>query len=874
MVITTHPSGKMSVDKAFNASFNELLTLNKTIKKDEAASAVSTDGWAFEQLIQSGHFGDYCGYVIKATSRGELTTLSARGIVGPGGVMVYAQKFWAVIYKTQDSSFQLIDARTDAKTADVANFHACLPTQTLFTDSARFCGCCPDSYAFVNGYLFERYASSVSFAAYPSFEYGTLVGGRLTSAYGIHTGTWGFDFLPTTAAGLRRSLLNHYRNRPATMKLAANEGFCITDSTIMDLIVNNVKRGASIKQQLPYIQVYEKPVSGAYGTSGVVWLGVTPTLNTYKKYADQIAYVGISTANNINPLVLALFNQTVETAILYADYIFVRDTILDTILQDYSTLYQRLLKEQVVACQSTVDAAIKNFEDVIKQLQKESLSVKNVASSRNNLISASGVFELDLPGVPARKVLSSVSDLVSALSTLTSETKNWIKPLSQFSDEEKDALVQLGFKAEAKYPSLTLMADVSGMRKAFKAKHKKAQETLDLLVDSMNTGLSYESYAAGMTPIPDGFITKDPSGKWNSSYQYTDGNHCSNKEGRSFAWMGPSSSAYISNGDKLQAWLLQGFAPIDGIMRTGGRRTAFDEQYIESFTVSHGVDFSTLTMRIRTNYFSCKLGGRCQVPDQTMSRHLINAWLAHFLDGKIYGGANIEAAANVVFKGYDYDYAPKTGLVLEATRKDFSKGTGCSYHDDMAYDSHYIASQCWGEAADIGDRYAFVPPMVWEISVPLQKGIIPSVGIGESGQIHDLAAKIEADLQVMLGDVNSQCVEWLISSLRNAGILGEVKLCGKTSAQFVTPQTLACVTDFSLSNIAELKRIIDDCITSKAPADSIPVFSGDELAALKQLSKDIEDLAALSSDKVWFDGGFTPVAKGQNPELLGWYLHQ
>jgi hypothetical protein len=173
-----------------------------------------------------------------------------------------------------------------------------------------------------------------------------------------------------------------------------------------------------------------------------------------------------------------------------------------------------------------------------------------------------------------------------------------------------------------------------------------------------------------------------------------------------------------------------------------------------------------------------------------------------------------------------------------------------------------------------------VPVFHFQITFEAADSLSLTLPVNSDGRIRSSAvSSYKAGINAALSYCQEKALEWLFVALDECGMLGDVRLFGKTGHTYLSTETLAACTDCQLTNATELITLLTKLRDAKDCSDE--PFEGpalmlrghtDAYANITQLIKDLEHFAEMSKDKVWSWAGKSPIAKGTDWNLAGWYL--
>jgi hypothetical protein len=206
-----------------------------------------------------------------------------------------------------------------------------------------------------------------------------------------------------------------------------------------------------------------------------------------------------------------------------------------------------------------------------------------------------------------------------------------------------------------------------------------------------------------------------------------------------------------------------------------------------------------------------------------------------------------------------------------------------------AWDANHPHVHKWGSAWCPGVRNAeeyyrnslsAVPVFHFQITFEAADSLSLTLPVNSDGRIRSSAvSSYKAGINAALSYCQEKALEWLFVALDECGMLGDVRLFGKTGHTYLSTETLAACTDCQLTNATELITLLTKLRDAKDCSDE--PFEGpalmlrghtDAYANITQLIKDLEHFAEMSKDKVWSWAGKSPIAKGTDWNLAGWYL--
>lgn len=870
MIISTVPSrGTVCVDNVTQAKLNPLFYFKKAAPVIE--ESLSNDGWQFEKDLLMSNYGVYEGYAIGAVSKGVPTALSGAGTVTNGGDIYVTNKYVAIVYRAQ--SFFTVHVQKGAK-YESGSLSAILPTAFAYTTAAQLAGSPCSSYSYVNGILYEEFAGAVGLISFPQFTKGVIVDGRLKAAYGIKTGTWNMDIAPTNLPGLRKCLLNKWRALPSPKEYGENDGVYLGTANI-DGLIKAIQTGTSIAPFASQIQCYEAPASEALSNAGVCYFAVVPSPVLIDKYKGSIAGAGVKLDGKLEAAMSALCAATDEAGVLKAfesfDGVFVNSGTLKAILLEYEGKYAQLKAQ---AAKNAANDLIKARADVnlaISDFKKQNLDI-GAAIGDSRLVG----FIADLQYYVDTFIDNTVTELSAVLTTaekFIGDSKFWAYPMSLAPSEEQERILAEHPLQDGETTDLRMYVDTNGIKNALNDEFKAVCKSVKSEVEDLDALLKFPT---DNRDLGDFCHRQD----WGRSHR------CHHDNTRVYNTMGNLVVGSMTKQEQL-SYIQQGgwWLAKEGELAFGNRGDSMARNSgIESMYLSTVRGKKCITINVKTYYWGAILRDHNPIASFCDASQEMVQLIANKIGPKLRKMNGDEGSpVTVKFKGTSNPIG-EDGEVIKTlnprTDSTWADDDGNSKHSDV---HKWYSAWCPGVRNAEGyyrNSLAAVPVFHYQMVFEAADSLSLTLPTNSDGRIKSSAIpNYKTGINAALSYCQEKALEWLFVALDECGMLGEVRLFGKTGSTYLSTETLAACTDCQLSNATELITLLTKLRDAKDYSDN-PVDGNalmlrghtDAYANITQLIKDLEHFAEMSKDKVWSWAGKSPIAKGTDWNLAGWYL--
>lgn len=870
MILSTVSSqGTVCIDNVTQAKLNPLFYFKKQVPIIE--ETLSDDGWQFEKDLLMSNYGVYEGYAIGAVSRGTPTALSGAGTVTNGGDIYVTNKYVAIVYRAQ--SFFTVHLKKGSK-YESGSLSAILPTAFAYTTAAQLAGSPCSSYSYVNGVLYEEFAGAVGLISYPQFTKGVIVDGRLKAAYGIRTGTWNMDIAPTNMPGLRKCLLNKWRALPTPKEYGPDEGVYLGVANI-DGLIKSLQTGTSIAPFATQIQCYEAPSSEALSNAGTCYFAVVPTPVLVDKYKGSIAGAGVKLDGKLEAAMSALCEATDEHGVLKAfesfDGVFVNSGTLEAILLEYEGKYAQLKTQAARSAANDLVKARADVNQAISEFKKKDLDIgKMIGDERLN------GFITDLQYYVDTFIDITVTELSAVLTTaekFIGDAKFWAYPISLAPEDIRNAILAEKPLMDGETTDLRMYVDEGGIKAALNDEFIAVCNNVKSAVEELDTALKFPTVNRDLGD----FCCKK---SWSRSHR------CHEDGTRSYNTMGNLVESSMTQQEQL-SYIQQGgwWLANQGELAFGNRGESMAKNSgIESMYLSTVRGKKYVTINVKTYYWGAILRDYNPVASFCVASKEIVELVAKKIGPKLRKMDSDEGSPiTVTFKGTSNPIG-ENGKVVEVlnprTDATWADSDGSSKHGDV---HKWYSAWCPGVRQAEGyyrNSLAAVPVFHYQVIFEATDSLSLNLPVNSDGKIRSTAvSNYKAGINAALGYCQEKALEWLFVALDESGMLGEVRLFGKTGNTYLSTETLAACTDCQLSNAKELiellKRLRDAKDYSDSPLDGNALTlrgHADAYSNISQLIQDLERFAELSKDKVWSWAGKSPIPKGTDWNLAGWYL--
>lgn len=879
MVISTITSkGTVCVDNVTQAKLNPLFYFKNAVPVVE--TQLSNDGWLFEKDLLMSNYGVYEGYAIGAISKGKPTALSGTGTVTNGGDIYVTNKYVAIVYRAQ--SFFTIHIQEGA-VYENGSLSAILPTAFAYTTGAQLAGTPCSSYSYVNGILYEEFSGAVGLISYPTFSKGVLVDGRLKAAYGIKTGTWSMDIAPTNLPGLRKCLLNKWRALPTPKEYGQDDGVYLGTANI-DGLIKALQTGTSIAPFASQIQCFEAPSSEALANAGVCYFAVVPNASIIERHKGSIAGAGVKLDGKLEAAMSALCSATDESGVLKAfesfDGVFVNSGTLEAILIEYEGKYVQLKAQAARAAANDLIEARAEVNRTISEFKGNDLDIGKVIGD-DRLVG----FIADLQYYVNTYIDNTATELSSVLAAaedLISDSKFWAYPLSLAPQDERERVLSEKPLKEGETLGLRMYVDAKGIKGALSDQFEKVCADVKSEVAKLDAALKcptdnrdLQEYDENGNVVPDGNCSAI---SWGRSHQC----NCYDYTG-TYNKLGNLVAASMTKQEQLSYiqqngwWLLR-----EGELAFGNRGDAMARNSgIESMYLSTVDGKKEITINVSTYYWGAILREYHPIASFCTASEEMVKLIANKIGPKLRKGG--ESPITVSFKGTTNPIGEDGNMVQilnPRTDSTYAASDGISKHSDV-----HVWNSAWCPGTLRAESYysnslAAVPVFHYQIVFEASDSLSLTLPVNSEGRILSSAVgSYKTGIDAALSYCQEKALEWLFVALDESGMLGEVRLFGKVGSTYLSTETLAACTDCQLSNANELTSLLKQLRDAKdysgknGDANAL-VLRGhtDAHANITQLIADLENFAQMSRDKVWSWAGKSPIAKGTDWNLAGWYL--
>lgn len=292
MVTSYLSDGSVSIDTKFDGSFHQIYpVLMKAISPTKVGLAEDPTAIQVFSHYLMGQFGASVGVVLS-----DGKQIIQEGTISAGGYILYGAKVTGFIYMKNTPSFTVLKTPGDP----CCLLNSLLPTAVQCTPGAKVVGCCPTSYSVVGDQIFENFKAE-KILGYPEFVYGTILNGKLVKAFGIKTGSWNLDYMPTTRRGGLKSLLAPQRFSMTGKQYAEDHGVVVMTSSEVSAARAALRDGSKLDGLKALNHVYGRPASDVKMIDAVLYLAARSTAQCYRHYKVKMAIVDPYQAGSILP---------------------------------------------------------------------------------------------------------------------------------------------------------------------------------------------------------------------------------------------------------------------------------------------------------------------------------------------------------------------------------------------------------------------------------------------------------------------------------------------------------------------------------------------------------------------------------------------
>lgn len=868
MIISTiSTQGTVCVDNITQAKLNPLFYFKKAVPIVEPL--LGNDGWVFEKELLMSKYGVYEGYAIGAISKGQPTALSGAGTVTNGGDIYVTNKFVAIVYRAQ--SFFTVHIQEGAK-YESGSLSAILPTAFAYTTGSQLAGTPCTSYSYVNGILYEEFAGAVGLIAYPKFDKGVLVDGRLKAAYGIKTGTWNMDIAPTNMPGLRKCLLNKWRALPTPVEYDQNDGVYLGTANI-DGLVKALQTGTSIAPFASQIQCYEAPASEALSNAGMCYFAVVPNATIIEKHKGSIAGAGVKLDGKLEAAMSALCSATDEAGVLKAfenfDGVFVNSGTLESILIEYEGKYAQLKTQLARSAANDLMEARANANRAISEFKSQDLDIGK-AINDNRLDG----FIVDLQYYINTFIDNSVTELSAVLANaeeLIADANFWAYPLSLASEKEQARILAETPLRDGETTDLRMYVDTPGMKKALAGEFNAVCENVKSAIADLDADLKLPKDNCELSA---NFCGRE---SWSRSHRcHEDYTRVYNKLGNLVvdSMTKEAQLSYIQQG----GWWLSR----QGELAFGNRGESMARNSgVESVYLSTVAGKKEVTINVKTYFWGAVLRGYHPVASFCMAAKEMVGMIANDISTKLRKADS--APPTVKFRGTTNPIGEDGEIIAVLNPR--TESTWAEAGEDSKHGQVHQWNSAWCPGTIRAESYysnslAAVPVFHYQIVFEAADSLSLTLPNNHEGKILSSAAsRYKTGINAALSYCTETALEWLFVALDESGMLGEVRLFGKSGNTYLSTETLAACTDCQLANAEELVQLLKQLRDAKdysgtnVDGDALTLRGhADARANITQLIADLENFSAMSRDKIWSWAGKSPIAKGTDWNLTGWYL--
>lgn len=362
MITSTLSDGSISIDTKFGGSFHQIYPIEIGVfDLLSAFQGCDTLSHAYDYYLK-GMFGASLGFV--GTEDGEHFVQA--GSIGAGGYLLAGKSYSAIIYVKGSVAFSLY--AEGGVTAPKFPFSDLLPTKVACTPGAAVVGQRPVDYAVIGDNIYEKFEAS-NIAGYPSFSFGTMVGGRLVKAFGIKTGSWNLDYMPTTRRGGLKSIVTPQRFSMTAKQFAEDRGVTIMSSNAVASARRALREGTALQGLEALNSVYMRPSTDVQQEEGVLYVAAHATAACYRHYVPRYAVVDTQATGNIkartlDSAIIALFDfqglvrksgrfdlSAIDDEVLNFgldkfSYLMFNSIEVKEILAEYMSIYNEYLRKQ------------------------------------------------------------------------------------------------------------------------------------------------------------------------------------------------------------------------------------------------------------------------------------------------------------------------------------------------------------------------------------------------------------------------------------------------------------------------------------------------------------------------------------------------
>lgn len=851
-------SGVLSVDAEFNKDLNGLLVFSKHLP--ERTDDLPDDGWEFEQWVRSDRFPGWIGYSIGCARDGVATNLSFAGDISQGGTIYVTNHYTAIVY-TSKCGFDVV-VKT-GHSYERNSVLACLPMYHAASAPSILCGTPCKSFSVVGRMLYMQFESN-KLVNYPEFKKAIIRDNRLIGAFGISTGTWNMDIAPTNVEGFRKSLLNRWRGLPSQVSYPPNEGVFISGGRV-DAFVRAVQTGLSMNDFEDVASRYIAPASSVIGDKGILYFGVIPEASVLAKHWDTIRDFGVSCNGKIdsfvNEMCSCLSESDLMTAALDADVMLVDSGILRQILDEYELKYDQYKKEQLQLAYNAMVESYSKVNRVINDFRAMTLDVGELAKdSRFDGILLNSLGALRI----SRASFKSFKDFVDEGSILLAATKGWVDVRAK----ETDTVIDIEFPLDDK-----------GLAKALRA-------TADQKANDFVSNFEEFETALKNPEVPE--IGNCSSFKRNDYFTEHKCHKCRSHEFDTMGFIGnyPPSKDAVLDFITGNGWWLND----DNLLQRGARGDALRRNTrINRVSVRRVGQSYTVDCEVQVYYFGAISRGMDAVcSTSVLCKEIITSLAKSTLMNGKFSSPGKEVTVGVKYIG-EADILTNKSAVQDPNNNHVPFTiplVDCAYPLSCKNRGVIGGRACHVDTRVVSEKYyqgylQAIKPLIYVVSFPIGADDLfvsmPTKESAPSGSM--IADTLTAICDSMRKKVNSRAVKWLIESIRDAGLLSDVKVIGKTESGYVSQETLAHLTDFALGDCADLLSGLESCLSQNMVSDNPDdndrsVFADyqSERTRINELIASIKRLAKLAEEKAWAYNTGMPVRICTDWNLIGWYL--
>lgn len=857
MIVATYQNGDMSIDASM-ATEPPISPVYRMPLSFGRAKSGAKDIAELLNEVQSGKYGAPEGY---AVFEKNTAAIFSDGKPAERIHLIEHPLARIAVYTSGSSECRL----TKVGTGDYEDFDwaRLLPDRLILSPATLAMGRTCDSFAFVDGVLYERFAGVSSYAGYPSCTKAIMKGGRMIAAFGLQKSDYTYMFEPSTPRGLANLLLNN-ASQTADNALGPDEGVFLADLAEFDDIVDKIKSGVSLGNKIDLFKVYRAPVSDVLKRTGRLWLAARPRLKTIQDHpnADVLVDAAKKTPSSHINYVFSGKQYTETDVATNIDAILFSGTVLEQILKEYAGKYDEYVKQSVALTETSMNEAISK----VRTEMTEFLATDYKAFPGSNYFIQDPKEKLPVDTLPASVPpirypmtvelpdfikLSNLNELPDKVSTSLNQCKGYLQV-------RKDGKAKQGDN-----PILTVFH-------ADKFKALNGDEMARLI--NTNSGDFYRKLEAFLFLSLPGMDAVRVVGGATQSWRTGDDCRHSDDEYDSY---GPDTAAKISNSIVVFGKSAPGYH----LNEKGGLE----------FGVADRISFTSCKELRVDKVHPAEQGVVAVDATITFDAYLFGLRESSISDGMLYQAYHqvYGAAARLAFGQY---VAPGGDAVVVGRLPPYPGGTSRSYDEITDWTRTLKTSD--GSLRRFGWGYAVWGPHERAPHAHQHKlgfgcrmqVILRKYPLGQQFQIVEYddpgynSSKELADIVVLISaNANQAAIDWLIGKLFETGLITEAVPVGRTDAGcYVGAVALNSLTDFAVrdgNKLVETVRAFAG-LTDANGADTVYKDHPGAKELILDFASRLDDIVNNRfSDKVWSNSSASvPLVLRVDHSLGGLYL--